>query len=183
MDLVRDADKMRLARFFVGKLHLRRQPRCTVPRRLRSSTATTRAVRRPTRACWLWRCRRGRTRWPYCSGAPTAATRAPVAGAVSLVRALGFAPGDCPALCGGKPVPGGDRRIAGRVPVVERGGAATWAELLSSHSSADQITALRKCTYSGRPLGEEQFVSAMEERFPRKWRRATESMVKIAKTA
>ena len=63
------------------------------------------------------------------------------------------------------------------------GGAATWAELLSGHSSADQITALRKCTYSGRPLGEEQFVSAMEERFPRKWRRATESMVKIAKTA
>jgi len=63
------------------------------------------------------------------------------------------------------------------------GGAATWAELLSGHSSADQITALRKCTYLERPLGEEQFVSAMEERFPRKWRRATESMVKIAKTA
>lgn len=64
------------------------------------------------------------------------------------------------------------------------GGVATWAEMYGSPSGADQILALRKCTYSGRPFGEESFVSAMEERFQRKWRRGVgEAMVKIAKTA
>jgi hypothetical protein len=48
----------------------------------------------------------------------------------------------------------------------------------------DQLIALRKCTYSGRPFGEEGFVSAMEERFHRKWRRTAEgSERQIAKTA
>jgi len=66
----------------------------------------------------------------------------------------------------------------------EAGGAATWAELHGSKSSVDQIIALRKCTYSGRPFGEESFVSAIEERFQRKWRRsAKESQREIAKTA
>jgi len=53
------------------------------------------------------------------------------------------------------------------------GGAATWSEMHGCPPSADRITALRKCTYSGRPFGEESFVSEMEERFQRKWRRET----------
>jgi putative transposase len=48
------------------------------------------------------------------------------------------------------------------------GGASAWAELHATRSSADQIMALRKCTYSGRPLGQEPFLAAMEERFHRK---------------
>jgi len=64
------------------------------------------------------------------------------------------------------------------------GGAATWAEMHGSRSGADEVLALRKCTYAGRPFGEESFVSAMEDRFQRKWRReAGEAMVKIAKMA
>jgi hypothetical protein len=30
---------------------------------------------------------------------------------------------------------------------------------------------LRRCTYAGRPFGEEMFVQSMEQRFQRKWRR------------
>ena len=52
------------------------------------------------------------------------------------------------------------------------GGAATWAGIHSGESNSEQIRALRKCTYSGRPFGDEPFVAAMEERFQRKWRRA-----------
>jgi putative transposase len=64
------------------------------------------------------------------------------------------------------------------------GGAATWAELHADKSNVDQMIALRKCTYSGRPFGEERFVSAMEERFQRKWRRGgKEPQHQIAKTA
>ena len=64
------------------------------------------------------------------------------------------------------------------------GGAATWRDLHGSRSTVDQIQALRKCTYSGRPFGDEQFVSAMEERFQRKWRRGDENPTrKVAKTA
>jgi putative transposase len=64
------------------------------------------------------------------------------------------------------------------------GGASTRAELHATRSSADQIMALRKCTYSGRPLGEEPFVEAMEERFHCKWRRSPgDSQRQIAKTA
>ena len=29
----------------------------------------------------------------------------------------------------------------------------------------------RRCTYAGRPFGEEEFVREMEERFHRRWRR------------
>lgn len=64
------------------------------------------------------------------------------------------------------------------------GGAATWASLHAGENHADQIWALRKCTYSGRPFGEESFVSAIEERFQRKWRRSSvDPALQIAKTA
>jgi hypothetical protein len=39
----------------------------------------------------------------------------------------------------------------------------------------EQLFALRKCTYAGRPFGEKPFLAAMEERFQRKWRRAAGS--------
>jgi putative transposase len=62
------------------------------------------------------------------------------------------------------------------------GGVATWADLHAHKSNVDQLIALRKCTYSGRPFGEESFLSAMEERFQRKWRRiAEDSQRQIAK--
>ncbi len=64
------------------------------------------------------------------------------------------------------------------------GGPETWAELHGSQASADQIAALRKCTYSGRPFGDESFVCAMEERFHRKWRRdVRDSEHRLAKPA
>jgi putative transposase len=63
------------------------------------------------------------------------------------------------------------------------GGTATWAALHGSKNNVAQILALRKCTYSGRPFGDELFLEAMEERFHRKWRRdAGGSPRQIAKT-
>jgi putative transposase len=63
------------------------------------------------------------------------------------------------------------------------GGADTWAQLHAQKSRVDQILALRKCTYAGRPFGEEHFLAAMEERFQRKWRRMGHGEREIAKTA
>jgi hypothetical protein len=33
------------------------------------------------------------------------------------------------------------------------------------------ITSLRRCTYSGRPFGEETFVTRLEDQFQRSWHR------------
>jgi putative transposase len=30
---------------------------------------------------------------------------------------------------------------------------------------------LRKCTFAGRPFGDEEFLTSMEQQFQRKWRR------------
>ena len=35
----------------------------------------------------------------------------------------------------------------------------------------DQVHLLRRCTYAGRPFGDEEFVARMEDHFQRKWRR------------
>jgi len=51
------------------------------------------------------------------------------------------------------------------------GGAQTWVEMLGAEVTEEDVRELRKCTYSGRPFGEESFVVEMEERFHRKWRR------------
>lgn len=51
------------------------------------------------------------------------------------------------------------------------GGAETWREM---HASADQLAQthlLRRCTYAGRPFGDESFVRSLEDHFQRKWRR------------
>jgi putative transposase len=53
----------------------------------------------------------------------------------------------------------------------EQGGAAGWRELLFSPEEAMDLRLLRRCTYAGRPYGDEGFVALFEERFQRKWRR------------
>ena len=53
----------------------------------------------------------------------------------------------------------------------ERGGAEGWRELLQVTDSANEIYLLKRCTYAGRPFGEESFLAEMEERFGRHWRR------------
>jgi putative transposase len=53
----------------------------------------------------------------------------------------------------------------------EQGGAERWSLLHGQPGEADQIRLLRRCTYAGRPLGEEEFVEQMENKFHRSWRR------------
>ena len=53
----------------------------------------------------------------------------------------------------------------------QSGGIETWREM---HGSAEQPIAthlLRRCTYAGRPFGDESFVQRIESKFERKWRR------------
>ena len=51
------------------------------------------------------------------------------------------------------------------------GGLTTWKELHGVQTTPEQDKALARCTYAGRPYGDERFVAAMEVRFQRKWRR------------
>ena len=51
------------------------------------------------------------------------------------------------------------------------GGADTWSAMHGSTDVPDSITLLRRCTYSGRPFGEAEFVERLEAQFQRVWRR------------
>jgi len=51
------------------------------------------------------------------------------------------------------------------------GGAETWAEMYAAPEMTHHLGEFRKCTYAGRPFGEESFVEQMEQRFHRRWRR------------
>ena len=51
------------------------------------------------------------------------------------------------------------------------GGADGWAELLASEEAWMELRLLRRCTYAGRPFGEEAFLSQIEKTLQRKWRR------------
>ena len=51
------------------------------------------------------------------------------------------------------------------------GGAQTWREMHAAPQSSDHLQLLRRCTYSGRPYGEEDFVTRLEDQFQRSWRR------------
>jgi len=51
------------------------------------------------------------------------------------------------------------------------GGQEQWRAIHAIAETEEQKHALRRCTYAGRPLGEEEFVAEMEERFQRHWRR------------
>jgi putative transposase len=53
----------------------------------------------------------------------------------------------------------------------QSGGIETWRAM---HAAAEQTVVthlLRRCTYAGRPFGEESFLEGLEARFARKWRR------------
>jgi putative transposase len=47
---------------------------------------------------------------------------------------------------------------------------ATWAEWIGAEAP-ESGTSLRRCTYSGRPFGDEEFVREMSRRFNRYWKR------------
>ena len=52
------------------------------------------------------------------------------------------------------------------------GGTETWAELINSASPNEaEEHQFRRCTYAGRPFGNETFLSDVEHRFDRKWKR------------
>lgn len=53
------------------------------------------------------------------------------------------------------------------------GGAEAWRELLMSREELAVLRLLRRCTYSGRPFGAEEFLLEFETRFGRHWRRWT----------
>jgi len=59
--------------------------------------------------------------------------------------------------------------------VVQCGGALVgrrlWRELLEEREDPDHTRLLRNCTFAGRPFGEEEFLTSMEEQFQRQWRR------------
>jgi putative transposase len=64
------------------------------------------------------------------------------------------------------------------------GGAETWLEMYGAPGVDERIGEFRKCTYAGRPFGEESFVEQMEERFGRRWRRTgNKPSAKAAKVA
>ena len=53
----------------------------------------------------------------------------------------------------------------------ESGGALAWRELLGQVEEPGPVRLLRRCTYAGRPFGDEGFLTQWEEQFQRKWRR------------
>lgn len=64
------------------------------------------------------------------------------------------------------------------------GGVETWTEIHREPLAERDLVALRKCTYGGRPFGDEEFIEQMEERFGRQWRRSQADFVgQIAKSA
>jgi putative transposase len=54
---------------------------------------------------------------------------------------------------------------------VRSGGSPTWQELHAAGEPEQQVHLLRRCTYAGRPFGDEEFVARLEEHFQRHWRR------------
>ena len=63
------------------------------------------------------------------------------------------------------------------------GGARAWAELHGRPESPVAVMEFRKCTYSGRPFGSEEFVREMEKRFQRRWLRRDRGKAEFAKSA
>ena len=53
----------------------------------------------------------------------------------------------------------------------ETGGASSWRQQLGITLDEREAAELRRCTHSGKPFGEAEFVGGMEERFRRRWRR------------
>lgn len=51
------------------------------------------------------------------------------------------------------------------------GGAETWREMHGSPDGEHHLNLLRRCTYAGRPFGDEEFIVKFENQFQRNWRR------------
>jgi len=51
------------------------------------------------------------------------------------------------------------------------GGVETWREMHAETDDPERFLLLRRCTYAGRPFGEEEFVVRLEQQFQRNWRR------------
>ncbi len=51
------------------------------------------------------------------------------------------------------------------------GGVETWREMHASVDGDPQLNLLRRCTYAGRPFGDEEFIAGLENHFQRSWRR------------
>ena len=51
------------------------------------------------------------------------------------------------------------------------GGAETWRQIHAAAEVPHRVLLLRRCTYAGRPFGEQEFVERLEQRFARAWRR------------
>jgi putative transposase len=64
-----------------------------------------------------------------------------------------------------------------RVPLLDMdfwknaGGDEAWRRLHGKPTPVEEVRLLRRCTYAGRPFGEEEFVQQFEELFHRQWRR------------
>jgi len=54
------------------------------------------------------------------------------------------------------------------------GGIETWAEMHQAEGRTAEILVLRKCTYAGRPFGDDSFVAEIQIVFQRKWGRGTD---------
>lgn len=53
----------------------------------------------------------------------------------------------------------------------KRGGAAAWKEYVGQVQDVREAVQVRRCTYSGSPLGSTEFIAQMEAEFERQWRR------------
>jgi len=60
------------------------------------------------------------------------------------------------------------------------GGKAAWIDLHARELRPEQLQDLRRCTYAGRPFGEESFIEELEARFQRKWPRSAKTASVIA---
>jgi len=58
----------------------------------------------------------------------------------------------------------------------ERGAAAQWPEVLGSWGVVEEAEQLRRCTYAGKPFGDDSFVEAVGCRFGRHWERGRPPM-------
>ena len=76
------------------------------------------------------------------------------------------------AVCGVESAASRNGRAAGRVQMVERGGAEEWKRRLTMVEDAREVQRMRRAMYAGSPLGPEDFVAEMEAKFGRHWRKS-----------
>ena len=62
-------------------------------------------------------------------------------------------------------------RLADEEIWLRQGGVEGWRSLLAAAEEGADLRLLRRCTYAGRPFGDDAFVESLENRFQRRWRR------------